>query len=63
MIFCGISGRADDEKGGFVLARNMEEWNRMTSTICILATIGVYLIGMLFVGCRYARNNESSQDF
>ena len=35
----------------------------MTSTICILATIGVYLIGMLFVGFRYARKNESSQDF
>lgn len=35
----------------------------MTSTICILATIGVYLLGMLFIGFRYARKNESSQDF
>lgn len=34
-----------------------------TSTICILATIAVYLIGMLLIGFRLAKKNESSSDF
>lgn len=34
-----------------------------TSVICILLTIGVYLIGMLVVGFRFAKKNESAADF
>lgn len=35
----------------------------MTSTICIMATIVVYLAGMLIIGFRCAGKNESSSDF
>lgn len=35
----------------------------MTSTICIMATIVVYLVGMLIIGFRCAGRNESSSDF
>lgn len=31
--------------------------------ICILLTIGVYLIGMLFIGAFYSKKNKSSDDF
>lgn len=34
-----------------------------TSVICILLTIGVYLIGMLVVGFRFAKRMESAADF
>lgn len=34
-----------------------------TASICILITIVVYLIGMLFVGFHFARKNESTSDF
>ena len=34
-----------------------------TAVICILLTIGVYLIGMLVVGFRFAKKNESAADF
>ena len=33
------------------------------SNICILGTIAVYLVGMLIIGFRCARKNESSADF
>lgn len=33
------------------------------SNICILGTIAVYLIGMLIIGFRCAKKNESSADF
>ena len=33
------------------------------SNICILGTIAVYLVGMLIIGFRCARTNESSADF
>ncbi len=34
-----------------------------TSTVCIMLTILVYLIGMLIIGFHFARKNESSSDF
>lgn len=34
-----------------------------SSTVCILATIFVYLVGMLVIGFHYAKKNESSTDF
>lgn len=34
-----------------------------TATICILATIFVYLVGMLVIGFRCAKKNETSADF
>lgn len=34
-----------------------------TATICILATIFVYLAGMLAIGFKYAKKNESASDF
>lgn len=34
-----------------------------TATICILATILVYLLGMLLIGFYYAKKSESSADF
>lgn len=34
-----------------------------TATICILATIFVYLAGMLVIGFKYAKKNESASDF
>lgn len=34
-----------------------------TSTVCIMITILVYLIGMLIIGFHYAKKNESSSDF
>ena len=34
-----------------------------TATICILATIFVYLAGMLVIGFRCAKKNETSADF
>lgn len=41
-----------------------EEFFQMTvSNICILGTIAVYLVGMLIIGFRCARKNESSADF
>lgn len=33
------------------------------SNVCILGTIAVYLVGMLIIGFRCARKNESSADF
>jgi len=33
------------------------------ASICILLTICVYLIGMLWIGFHYARKNESTSDF
>ena len=34
-----------------------------TSTVCITITILVYLVGMLWIGARFAKQNESSSDF
>ena len=34
-----------------------------TSTVCITITILVYLAGMLWIGARFAKQNESSSDF
>lgn len=34
-----------------------------TSTVCIMLTILVYLIGMLIIGFHFARKNESASDF
>ena len=34
-----------------------------TASICILATIFVYLAGMLVIGFHYAKKNESASDF
>ncbi len=33
------------------------------STICMLVVIGIYLLGMLLIGFRYMKKNESSADF
>ncbi len=40
-----------------------EEFIMTTATICIMATIVVYLVGMLYIGFHYAHKNESSSDF
>ena len=34
-----------------------------STTICIMITIFVYLVGMLLIGFHYAKKNESSSDF
>ena len=34
-----------------------------TAAICILITIVIYLIGMLWIGFYFARKNESASDF
>ena len=34
-----------------------------TSTVCIMLTIVVYLVGMLFVGIYYTKKNNSVSDF
>ncbi len=35
----------------------------MSTTICIILSIAVYLIGMLAIGAHYSRGNSSSDDF
>lgn len=37
--------------------------SEMTSTICITITILVYLLGMLWIGAHYAKQNSSAADF
>ncbi len=51
-----------------ILYNHTYVWEReeiiMTSTnICILISIGVYLVGMLFIGFFYSKGNSSSGDF
>jgi len=35
----------------------------MSSTVCIIVSIAVYLIGMLAIGAHYSKGNNSSDDF
>lgn len=52
---CGVkSSVCRKKKGKFVLT---------TINFCIGATIVVYLIGMLFIGFLYSKQNESTSDF
>lgn len=52
---CSVkSGVCRKKKGKFVLT---------TINFCIGATIVVYLIGMLFIGFLYSKQNESTSDF
>ena len=46
------------------MRNSREDAKKMTtSTVCITVTILVYLVGMLWIGARFAKQNESSSDF
>ena len=46
------------------MRNSREDAKKMTtSTVCITITILVYLVGMLWIGARFAKQNESSSDF
>ena len=46
------------------MRNSREDAKKMTtSTVCITITILVYLAGMLWIGARFAKQNESSSDF